>query len=101
MLFKDEKREVVKLKAKQGIVDLASKVYETAYPFSSEANLDDLFEEMVTRYALQMGLIEPPQRMMPSAFTQESVEDLGVPEQIEQEEIENAGNMEVGNLLGA
>ena len=56
MLFKDQKRELVKLKAKPGIVEVAQEVYTQAYPFASEANLDDLFEELVTRAAMQLGL---------------------------------------------
>jgi len=90
MLFKDEKREQVKLKAKPGIIELAEKVYATAYPFSSEANVDDLFEEMVTRFALQLGLIGN-QAPVPMQSVEEPV--------VEEVEIENGDTIEVGSLL--
>lgn len=91
MLFKDEKREQIKLKAKPGVVELAELLYETAYPFTDEANLDNLFEELVVRKALELGLVKTPgeKKVVPTS------EPVDIPE-----EDENAGTLKVGELLG-
>ena len=100
MLFKEQKREQVKpaLKAKPGIMDLAEKVYAAAYPFSTEVNLDDLFEEMVTRYALQLGLAVTPNNVQP----QQGIVSPAPVEELEltiEAGIENGDTIEVGDLL--
>lgn len=95
MLFKEQKREQIKLKAKPGVVELAEELYRVAYPFADEANLDNLFEELVIRKALEMEIVAVPQVAEPveKAVEEESLEAA--------EEDENAGTLEVGELLGA
>lgn len=60
MVFDNEKRIAIKIKAKPGIMDLAKQLYKVSYPFSSSLNIDDMFEEMVVRYAVAKGLMEDP-----------------------------------------
>lgn len=94
MLFKGEKREPLKIKAKPGVVELAGLLHEAAYPFADEANLDNLFEELVVRKALELGLIGSPEaKAAPAGVEEEIIEG-------EPEEEENAGTLEIGNLLG-
>lgn len=87
MLFKDQKRELIKLKAKPGVVQLAQDLYQVAYPFADEANLDNLFEELIVRKAIEMQLINV------SSFTKAPVQ---IPENSE-----ITDTLEVSELLGA
>lgn len=52
MLFEEEERVAIKIRIKPSILDLAKDLYKKAYPFSSDFRLDDLFEEMITKLAL-------------------------------------------------
>jgi tRNA splicing ligase len=56
MLYKDEKRELIKIKAKPSIVELANTLYSQYYPFSVGTNLDDLFEQLITLAAFNSKL---------------------------------------------
>ena len=70
MLFKFQKREhTVKIKAKEGIVNMAKEVYERVNPFSVEPNLDDLFEQLVTQAGEALGLL-PELEQKPQLQTQ-------------------------------
>lgn len=58
MLYKDQEcSEVVKIKAKPGIVAKASEVYKANHPFAKRVDFDELFEQLITLAALQLGLI--------------------------------------------
>lgn len=58
MLFKFQKRDVtIKIKAKEGIANMAKEVYEKVNPFSVEPNMDDLFEQLVTQAGAALGLL--------------------------------------------
>lgn len=94
MLFKDEKREPIKIKAKPGVVEVAEELYGVAYPFADEANLDNLFEELVVRKAWEVGLLPNPQQQE----AEQSIQEETVEEQ--EVEAENAATLEVGELLG-
>ena len=74
MLFKFQKRDqVVKIKAKEGIVNMAKEVYEKVNPYSVEANLDDLFEQLVTQAGEALGLL-PELEKKPELQVQTKIE---------------------------
>lgn len=57
MLFENEKRVVIKLKAKPSIIELANQIYrQDCNPYSDEPRLDELFEMLVTEYARHLGM---------------------------------------------
>ena len=90
MLFKDEKREPIRIKAKPGIIELAEELYKTLYPYASEANLDDLFEQLITVSAEDLHLVQ----------NNLVVIEEEKPKAEEVVEAENAATLEVGELLG-
>lgn len=61
MLYKDEKRELIKIKAKPSVVELAHTLYSKYYPFSVETNLDDLFEQLITVAAFSAQIYNSPE----------------------------------------
>jgi hypothetical protein len=58
MLYKDEKRELIKIKAKPSVVQLANDLYLKYYPFSVQTNLDDLFEQLITLAAYKAKMFD-------------------------------------------
>ena len=51
MLFKEEKRQVEKIKIRPGILSLAKEIAEIQDPFDEEPCIDKLFEKWVTQVA--------------------------------------------------
>jgi hypothetical protein len=58
MLFKDQEcSDTIKIKVKPGIVAKAAEVYRANHPFAKRVDFDELFEQLITLAALQLGLI--------------------------------------------
>lgn len=58
MLFKDQEcSDTIKIKVKPGIVAKAEEVYKANHPFAKKVDFDELFEQLITLAALQLGLI--------------------------------------------
>lgn len=58
MLFKDQEcSDTVKIKVKPGIIAKAAEVYKANHPFAKKVDFDELFEQLITLAALQLGLI--------------------------------------------
>lgn len=58
MLFENQQRKPIKIKATEGVMEMAQFLYKASYPFAGEVNLDDLFEQLIYNEAQRSGVID-------------------------------------------
>lgn len=58
MLFRNQESDkVIKIKVKEGILKKAGEVFLAQRPFAKKTDLDELFEQLITLAAINLGLV--------------------------------------------
>lgn len=60
--MKEKREETLKIKAKTSVKQKAEDLYFTLYPYAENANLDDLFEQMVSEMAFLVEQLKQPKK---------------------------------------
>lgn len=104
MLYKDQKREKINLKAKPGIVEIAKVAKEHFFPYCANASIDDVFELLITKGIVNI-ITEGGLELLPEDIKAPYLEKIKAaqlqPQQVEApQQFELAQNIPTNELLG-